>query len=72
MSEKCVRILAESILWEEGLGKTRIRTTEGLTACMVLAWHGAAQRVDYWEQQLDFFTKAIVGPSSDHGHPSGN
>jgi len=29
-----VRILAESLLWEERLGKTRIRTTEGLTACM--------------------------------------
>ena len=29
-----VRILAESILWEERLGKTRIRTTEGLTICM--------------------------------------
>jgi len=26
-----VRILAESLLWEERLGKTRIRTTEGLT-----------------------------------------
>jgi len=44
MSEGCVR--TESLLWEEGLGKTRIRTTEGLTACMVLTWHGAAQRVD--------------------------
>jgi len=29
-----VRILAGSLLWEERLGKTRIRTTEGLTACM--------------------------------------
>ena len=29
-----VRILAESLLWEERLGKTRIRTTEGLTTCM--------------------------------------
>jgi len=29
-----VRILAESLLWDEGLGKTRIRTTEGLTTCM--------------------------------------
>ena len=28
-----VRILAESLLWEERLGKTR-RTTEGLTTCM--------------------------------------
>ena len=26
-----VRILAESLLWEERLGKTRVRTTEGLT-----------------------------------------
>jgi len=26
-----VRILAESLLWEERLGKTKIRTTEGLT-----------------------------------------
>jgi len=29
-----VRILAELLLWEERLGKTRIRTTEGLTTCM--------------------------------------
>jgi len=29
-----VRILAESLLWEERLGKTRIRTIEGLTTCM--------------------------------------
>jgi len=29
-----VRILAESLLWEECLGKTRIRTTEDLTTCM--------------------------------------
>jgi len=29
-----VRILAESLLWEERLGKTRMRTTEGLTTCM--------------------------------------
>jgi len=29
-----VRILAESLLWEEHLGTTRIRTTEGLTTCM--------------------------------------
>ena len=29
-----IRILVESLLWEERLGKTRIRTTEGLTTCM--------------------------------------
>jgi len=29
-----VRILAESLPWEERLGKTRIRTTKGLTTCM--------------------------------------
>jgi len=29
-----VRILAESLLGEERLGKTRIRTTKGLTTCM--------------------------------------
>ena len=28
------RILAESLLWEERLGTTRIRTIEGLTTCM--------------------------------------
>jgi len=31
-----VRILAELLLWEERLGKTRIQTTEGLTTCMEL------------------------------------
>ena len=29
-----IRILAESLLWEKHLGKTGIRTTEGLTTCM--------------------------------------
>jgi len=29
-----VRIQAESLLWEERLGKTRVSTTEGLTTCM--------------------------------------
>ena len=29
-----IRILAESLIWEERLGKTRIRTAEGLTTCM--------------------------------------
>jgi len=33
-----VRILAESLLWEERHGKTRVRTTVGLTTCMEL--HG--------------------------------
>jgi len=32
--EVYVRIPAESLLWEERLAKTRIRTTEGLTTCM--------------------------------------
>jgi len=32
--EGYVRILTESLLWEEHLGKTRMRTTEGLTTCM--------------------------------------
>jgi len=33
--------------------------------------HGAAQRVDNREQQLEFLTKTMVGPrtSADHGHP---
>ena len=32
--------------------------------------HGAAQRVDNCEQQLEFFTKAMVRPRTraDHGH----
>ena len=29
-----VRILAELLLWEDRLSKTRIRPTEGLTTCM--------------------------------------
>jgi len=29
-----VRILPESLLWKENLGKTRMRSTEGLTTCM--------------------------------------
>ena len=63
-----VRILVESLLWEERLGKTRIRTTEGLTM------YGAAQRMDNCEQQLEFVTKAMVRPRTrgDHGHSRGN
>jgi len=36
--------------------------------------HGAAQRVDNHEQQLELFTKAMVGPRTrvDHGHPREN
>jgi len=61
-----VRILAESLLWEERLGKTRLRTTEG--------HNGAVQRAHNREQQLEYFTKAMVGPRTraDHGHPRGN
>jgi len=64
-----VRILAESFLWDKRLGETRIKTTEGLDYM-----HGAAQRVDNREQQLDFFMKAMVGPRTraEHGHPRGN
>ena len=60
-----VRILAESLR----LGKTRRRTTEGLTTM-----HGAAQRVDNCEQQLEFFTKAMVRPRTraEHSHSRGN
>jgi len=36
--------------------------------------HGAAQRVDNREQQLNFLTKPMVGPRTraDPGHPRGN
>jgi len=36
--------------------------------------HGAAQRVDNCEQQLVFFTNAMVRPRTraDHGHSGGN
>jgi len=36
--------------------------------------NGAAQRVDNCEQQLDVFTKAMVGPRTRavHGHPRGD
>ena len=64
-----VRILAESLLWEERLGKTRISTTEGLTTCMEphRGWTIASSS---W----NFFTKAMVRPRTraDHGHSRGN
>jgi len=56
-----VRILAESLLWEERLGKTRIRTTEGLTTCTEphrgwkiasSSWNFLRKRWLDWEQQL--------------------
>jgi len=63
-----VRILAESLLWEERLGKTRIRTTEGLTTCMEphRGWKIAST--------VGIFTKAMVRPRTraDHGHSRGN
>jgi len=36
--------------------------------------HGAAQRADNCEQQLEFFTKAMVRPRIriDNGHSRGN
>jgi len=36
--------------------------------------HEAAPRIDNRKQQLDFFTKVVVGPRTraDHGHPRGN
>ena len=105
-----VRILAESLLWEARLGKTRIRTRSSvrfrlkpdnsnshefelhrpsnkgtklllkvIKAIIIIYrgphyMHGAAQRVDNCEQQLEFFTKAMVRPRTraDHGHSRGN
>ena len=66
--EGYVRILAESLLWEERLGKTRIRYRGPHYM------HGASQWVDNCEQQLEFFTKAMVRPrtKADHGHSRGN
>jgi len=62
------RILAESLLWEELLGKTRIRTTKGLTTCMEphRGWTIASSS--------GIFTKAMVRPRTraDHGHSRGN
>jgi len=36
--------------------------------------HGAAQRADNCEQQLEILKKAMVRPRTraDHGHPRGN
>jgi len=38
-----VRILAESLLWEERLGKTRIRTTEGLREREIMLFIGKSK-----------------------------
>ena len=63
-----VRILSESLLWEERLGKTSIRTTEGLTTCM------EPHRVGNCEQQLEFFYESDVQTETraDHGHSRDN
>jgi len=56
-----VRILAELLLWEERLGKTRITTTEGLTTSMELhrgwtiassSWNSLRKRWFDREQEL--------------------
>ena len=64
-----VRILAESLLWEECLGKNKNKNYRGPHYM-----HGAAQRVDNCEQQLEFFPKAMVRQRTraDHGHSRGN
>jgi len=64
-----VRILAELLPWEEHLGQNKNQNYRGPRYM-----HGAAHRVDNCEQQLDFFTKAMIGPRTraDHGHPQGN
>jgi len=48
-----VKILAESLLWEECLGKTRIRTTEGLITCMELhrVWTIASSSWNFLSKQ---------------------
>jgi len=60
-----VRILAESLLREERLDKTRIRTTEGLTTCMEphRGWTIASSS---WNWMVRTRTRA------GHGHPRGN
>jgi len=64
-----VRILAKSLLWEERLGKTRTRTTEGLSTCMEphRGWTIASSR---W----NFLRKQIIRPRTraDHGNSRGN
>ena len=64
-----VRILAESLLWEEYLGETRIRTTQGLITCWSRTEGGQLRAA------VDFFpSKAIVGlrKQADHVQPRGN
>jgi len=64
------RILAGSLLWEEHLRKTRIRTTEGLTTCMK-PHRGWTIAISSW----NFVQKRCLdrlGTRSDHGHPRGN
>jgi len=58
------RILEESLLWEEHLDKIRIRTTEGLTTCMVPHW-GWPITSNSWNfsqsQWLDWQQELITG-----------
>ena len=64
-----VRILAQSLIWEKRLGKTRIRTSEGsLHKC------SRTEGEQLCEQQLESLTKAMVRPRTraDHGHSRGN
>ena len=57
---RVVRILAESLLWEERLGKTRIRMTEGLTTCMephrgwTINWNFLRKR--WWDREQELIT----------------
>ena len=63
-----VRILVESLLWEERLGKTRIR----LQRASLHAW--SCTEVGQLRAAVGIFTKAMVRPRTraDHGHSRGN
>jgi len=67
-----VRILPESLLWEERLSKTRMIITEGLITCME-PHRGWTITSNSWIF-LQIFAEAMVGlrTSADHGHPRGN
>ena len=58
----CIRIQGESSLWEECLGNKKNKNYRGSHYM-----HGAAQKAEC-EQQLDFFTKVMVGPRTRADH----
>jgi len=65
-----IQVFEESLFWEEHFGKTWIETTKGFTTWSCTEGGQSRLKIQLQIQQLDFFTKVMVGlrTRADHGH----